>query len=203
MSATQSDSRREYVRKLKELDLNDPEFENKFNNINKTYNSNSEVSTTRSDHRAYAQHHLVDDFMLSPFRSLSRMHNNLYKMMNINNFFNDFNDFINDDEFNEAKLDKLDINTYDDASVSENSVKKDKDKPQSYYKYVSSMTTYDNNGVRKAKSIARTEKYDGKEKKVKQVSKFQDGDKYVEEYLNPDGTTRRIEKKIDSTKMLE
>ena len=58
-------------------------------------------------------------------------------------------------------------------------------------------------GVRKAKSISRTEKYDGKEKKIKQVSKFQDGDKYVEEYLNPDGTTRRIEKKIDNNRMIE
>ena len=35
-----------------------------------------------------------------------------------------------------------------------------------YYKYVSSMTTYDNNGIRKAKSISRTEKFDGKNKTV-------------------------------------
>ncbi len=49
--------------------------------------------------------------------------------MNMNNFFNDHNDFISNDEFNdefnEDKLDKLDVNTYDDASISEKSVKKD------------------------------------------------------------------------------
>lgn len=141
----------------------------------------------------------MDDFIISPFRSLSRMHNNLYKMMNINNFFDDKDLFFDKDEFNENKLDKLDVNTYDDRTDRTDRKKN----PQSYYKYVSSMTTYDNNGVRKAKSISRTEKYDGKEKKIKQVSKFQDGDKYVEEYLNPDGTTRRIEKKIDNNRMIE
>ena len=98
MSNTQNDLRRKYVKELKELNLDDPEFDLKFGKINESFNS----SQTRS-----------------------------------------------------------------------------------------------NNGIRKAKSISRTEKYDGKQKSVKQVSKFQDGDKYVEEYLNPDGTTHRIEKKIE------
>lgn len=200
MSATQNESKRDYVRKLQELDINASDFDNKFDEINQQFNRNLEVSHKSYGRRVYANdYNSIDDFIISPFRSLSRMHNNLYKMMNINNFFDDKDLFFDKDEFNENKLDKLDVNTYDDRTD-----RKDKEEnPKSYYKYVSSMTTYDNNGVRKAKSISRTEKYDGKEKKIKQVSKFQDGDKYVEEYLNPDGTTRRIEKKIDNNRMIE
>lgn len=60
--------------------------------------------------------------------------------MNINNFFDDKDLFFDKDEFNENKLDKLDVNTYDNRTDRE-------ENPKSYYKYVSSMTTYDNNGV--------------------------------------------------------
>ena len=93
--------------------------------------------------RVYANdYNPIDDFIISPFRSLSRMHNNLYKMMNINNFFDNKDLFFDKDEFNENKLDKLDVNTYDDRTD-----RKDREEnPKSYYKYVSSMTTYDNNG---------------------------------------------------------
>jgi len=200
MSATQNGSRRDYVKKLQELDINASDFDNKFDEINQQFNRNSEVSHKSYGHRVNANDYKpMDDFIISPFRSLSRMHNNLYKMMNINNFFDDKNLFFDKDEFNENKLDKLDVNTYDDRTDRINK----EEKPQSYYKYVSSMTTYDNNGIRKAKSISRTEKYDGKEKKIKQVSKFQDGDKYVEEYLNPDGTIKRVEKKLDNHRMIE
>lgn len=199
MSATQNESRREYVRKLQQLDVNASDFEEKFNQIHNAYlPSDSVVPRVRHGHRANARYHdnynNFNDFFASPFRSLSRMHNHLYKMMNINNFFNDDEIFLKSDEFNIDKLDNLDVATdKTDNNKSNNG----------YYKYVSSMTTYDNNGIRKAKSISRTEKYDGKHKSVKQVSKFQDGDKYIEEHLNPDGTTRRIEKKIDNQKMIE
>jgi hypothetical protein len=54
MTSTPNDSRHEYVRKLKELNLNDSDFENKFNNINKTFNSNSEGSLSRSVQSVYA-----------------------------------------------------------------------------------------------------------------------------------------------------
>ena len=48
MSNTQNDSRREYVRQLRELKLDDPEFETKFNIINQFYNE----SHSDSEHRA-------------------------------------------------------------------------------------------------------------------------------------------------------
>jgi hypothetical protein len=210
MSNTQNDSRREYVRKLKDLSLDDPEFDTKFNQINKSF----DISRSSSNHRdnvdnLHSRHNHMRDlslpFDLNPFRSLSRVHNHLYNMMNkrfiqdINDDSRDDNIFYNKGEFDEKKLDNLDLNTYQNTDNNTNNLYK---KPN-YYKYVSSMTTYDNNGIRKAKSISRTEKYDGQHKTVKQVSKFQDGDKYIEEYLNPDGTTRRIEKKINNTNMIE
>ena len=237
MSDTQNDSRREYVKQLKELNLDDPEFEIKFNQINKSFNSshtdskhrdNIDMQTktqsqsqsqshSQSEHRKHSHHHNINDpfnmldvfnmnpFHLNPFNSLSRIHNNLYRMMNSKMLNSDFDSDEDDDiffkkgEFDEKKLDDLDVNTYNETATKSNTnIKQNINEPQKYYKYVSSMTTYDNNGVRKAKSISRTEKYDGKHKSVKQVSKFQDGDKYVEEYLNPDGTTKRIEKKIEN-----
>jgi hypothetical protein len=165
---------------------------------------------------------MLNLFTINPFNSLSRIHNNLYRLMNTKflkthidiDSDSDLDDdiFFRKGEFDERKLDELDVNTYNEPkpeTKTEQPIKTriDVDKhephephePHKYYKYVSSMTTYDNNGVRKAKSISRTEKYDGKHKSVKQVSKFQDGDKYVEEHLNPDGTTKRIEKKINTT----
>lgn len=261
MSNTQNDLRREYVKKLKELNLDDPDFDVKFGQINESLNPSQSRSNNRdnvdnleeqkyqsprqghghqqrqrqqhnrhNDHQYYNPMNIVtsfDRFFDNPFNSLSRVHNRLYNMMNkhftdnltlydkdkdkdkdkdndndnVNENDSDKDNdelFFNKGEFDEKKLDNLDVNTYQNTDKSSNSPK------PNYYKYISSMTTYDNNGIRKAKSISRTEKYDGKHKSVKQVSKFQDGDKYVEEHLNPDGTTRRIEKKIDNdTRMIQ
>lgn len=272
MSYTQNETRREYVKQLKDLNLDDPEFDIKFNQINQSFNTSQSESMQRdnndmqkqtntqinydekknididkklkqksTNHNPFNMLEVLDGsdfFDVNPFHSLSRIHNNLYRMMNyrtnhrsshrsnhgknhVTNYrmFDSSRDldpnndlFFEKGEFDEKKLDNLDINTYNETdmkSYTNNDLNDLNDlntqninEPQKYYKYVSSMTTYDNNGVRKAKSISRTEKYDGKNKSVKQVSKFQDGDTYVEEYLNPDGTTRRIEKKIKNN-MLE
>jgi hypothetical protein len=40
-----------------------------------------------------------------------------------------------------------------------------------------------------------------KDKRITQISKYQDGNKYVEEYLNPDGTIKRIEKTISDNQL--
>lgn len=154
---TQNVSKRDYVAKLKELDLDDPNFDEKFNHINNSYSSK-----THLEHRVP-----YNDLFGDPFRELTQIHNTINNMMN--RFKN-----------------KFDINNENEQG-----------KERSYYKYVSSMTTYDNNGVRKAKSISRSEKYDGKTKKVTQVSRYQDGDKYVEEYLQPDGSVKKIEKTVN------
>lgn len=220
-STPQNDLRREYVKKIKNLDLSDPDFENKFNQINHDYNSshsqsNHRVNVDKQVSRIYCDDY-SDYFSFDPFGSLSRIHNRLYKLMKFKPFFfdNDIetetksqynnNDdiFFKSGEFDEKKLDNLNVNTQTNTQNTETQHNTKPQNKHSYYKYVSSMTTYDNNGIRKAKSISRTEKYDGKNKHVKQISKFQDGDKYVEERLNPDGTTSRIEKKIDNNYMLE
>lgn len=48
MSATQNESKRDYVRKLEELDINASDFDNKFDEINQQFNRNLEVS-----HKSY------------------------------------------------------------------------------------------------------------------------------------------------------
>lgn len=223
MSNTQYDSKREYVRKIKDLNLDDPEFDKKFSQINKSFRSMRSRSfhrdnidnLEREDSHNIFERDLFTPFDLNPFRSLSHVHNNIYNIMNkrfLRDIKYDDNDnlFFSNGEFDENKLDELDLNTQQNTtnqSIHDDTDKntysdKEYNRPK-YYKYVSSMTTYDTNGTRKAKSISRTEKFDGKNKTVKQVSKFQDGDKYVEEYLNPDGTTRRIEKKINNNYILD
>lgn len=195
--STYNVSNRDYVAKLKELDLDDPNFEEKFNQINKSYSSktHSYSSKTHLEHHDILRHRIDPfySFFGNPFRELTQMHDTINNMMNK---FKNQNIFIKDGEFDEDKLDKLNLNTeINTDNITDNNT--DKKQERSYYKYVSSMTTYDNNGIRKAKSISRSEKYDGKNKKVTQVSRYQDGDKYVEEYLQPDGSIKKIEKTVN------
>jgi len=193
MSTQRDVTKRDYVAKLKQLDLDDPNFEEKFNQINRSY-----LPKTHSEHHNFKLNRSdpFSHFFGNPFRELSHIHDRINKMMynNFKNFYDD-NLFIKDGEFDENKLDKLDVNTEQNTEQNNNG--------RSYYKYVSSMTTYDNDGNRKSKSISRSEKYDGKNKKVTQVSRYQDGNKYVEEYLQPDGTIKKIEKTVNNMNSLE
>jgi hypothetical protein len=199
--------KRDYVAKIKELDLDDPNFENKFNQINRSY-----LSNTHYEHRNKIKPYY--SIFGNHFRELSNIHDRINKMMysNFNDFYNndfdnnlfDNNLFIKDGEFDTNKLDELNINTEQDINTEHNTnteqnTNTDHNKQnKSYYKYVSSMTTYDLDGNRKSKSISRSEKYDGKNKKITQISKIQDGNKYIEEYLQPDGTIKRVEKTINN-----
>jgi len=206
MSTSQNDRKRDYVNKLRELDPNDPEFDIKFNHLEQAYKSTNSLKSNHRDRVRYSNpfHEIVNNFMFrSPFddfyNPLSRMHDRINNMMY--STFDRHNMFLEDDEFDEGKLDDLvisdapPVNTEREELNNQQQLNNHQD--NTYYKYVSSMTTYDNNGVRKAKSISRTEKYNGKDRKVTQVSRFQDGNKYVEEFLNPDGTVKRIEKTVD------
>jgi len=180
MSEQKYYTKKDYVAKLKELELDDPNFEEKFNKINRSY-----FSKTHQEHDILRlnMNDTFSQFFRNPFKELTRVSDKINKIM-----YND-NLFIKNGEFDENKLDSVGVNTEQDR------------KGRSYYKYASSMTSYGNDGIRKSKSISRSETYDGKNKKVTQISRYQDGNKYVEEYLRPDGTIKKIEKRLNGNSL--
>lgn len=165
-NAIQPDINRTFVSKVKKLDPSDPDFSEKFENVYKDYEQNRSISIRAN---AGIKQDLTKYKFESPFGSgIEDFCSNPLI------FFSNLHDRINNITTQFPKL---------------------TDK-ESYYKHVSSFTTFNDKGEKHAKSISRIEKNNGKHKKISQVTKIQDGDKYIEEHLNPDGTTRRIQKII-------
>jgi hypothetical protein len=188
--ATQRDLDRHFVRKMKELDTQDADFSSKFDDIYNDYHTKRSVNARDNAGEKYSLQkytltNLFDspfDFIFkSPLLSFSRLHDQ------INNFMTETR---SDTKFDNTTLTKKPENLGE--------------KEKSYYKYVSSFTTFDNTGKRQAKSISRVEKSDGTNRRITQITKTQDGNKYIEEHLNPNGTTKRIEKTLtDKQELLE
>ena len=168
--ATQHDIKRTFVSKIKNLDPSDPEFSVKFDEIYNNYQQINSISERDNAGKKnlvrYTFDSGIDDFF-----------NNFYNNRLMS--FSKLHDKIN----NTIKQTKFD-NLHDDDNMN------------SYYKYVSSFTTFDDKGQRQAKSISRVEKTKNNKKTVSQITKIQNGDVYIEEHLNPDGTTKKIEKKL-------
>jgi hypothetical protein len=186
-NATQPDINRTFVSKIKDLDPSDSEFSSRFEDIYKDYETSRSISRRAN---AGIKHELekykfesafesvFDNFFINPLMSFSNLHDRINNMITQST----------------TQIGNFDSNTFTTKTDKPKTVDK-----ESYYKYVSSFTTFNDKGERHSKSISRVEKNNGKHKKISQITKIQDGDKYIEEHLNPDGTTKRIEKTLSQS----
>ena len=181
-SASHDELKRAYLQRLKEVNENDPNFENKLDRLSRAY----KYLVRRLD--SGERGNKVEEVKPITLKSLFE---NSFENSFGNSFLDSF--FKVPSPFKSTGFDSFN-KSFDDLETSESS-----EIPLSYYKYNTNFTSYDNNGLKQSKSVSRIEKIRDNNRYVSQVTRTQDGNKIVEEKLNPDGTITRTEKTFNQS----
>ena len=123
---------------------------------------------------------LFRPYTLTPFFDRNSFFNTHEMFRNINNTWDRINNAFSDLEKNFPE---------DETDTNENN---------SYVKYMSSMTSYDNNGQRKSKSISGVEKFKDGKRTVHKKMTTQDKNGTTIEEIYPDGTKKVTTKTNDN-----
>ena len=181
--ASAIDVKKAFVQKLKQLDENDPDFENKLETLQTDYLNRQKTSTQTERNGVQSEHDVFSNTFLenffSPHTSLLEDYSPFHSFRRINNAIDSMM------QRSRSMFDKQPtlFNTHNDGS---------------YYKYNSSFTTFNDKGEREEKTLSRVEKVRGNQRYVSQVSRTQQGNKIIEERINPDGTVTKTEKLLNS-----
>lgn len=172
-SASHDELKRAYLQRLKEVNENDPNFENKLDRLSHAYK-----------------------YLLRRLNSGGRGNRLEVKPVTLKSLFNDpfGSSFL--DNFFKTSITPMNLHSFDSFDKSFEDLESS-NTPLSYYKYNTNFTSYDNNGLKQSKSVSRIEKIRDNNRYISQVTRTQDGNKIIEEKLNPDGTITRTEKTLN------
>jgi hypothetical protein len=170
-NASLSDVKRAYYLKIKGLDESNDNFKESFDEYTDAYNKLVTSRTSNKTDTGYLHRESIipfssffadpfanSFFSMRPYNAFSHLHNRVSALMD--HFHNDTSHSLDTD------IDK-DL----EAAVEEPTTD-----PNSYCKYVSSYTTY-NNGKKFSKTTSRVERVKDGKKRVSHITKTQDGDK--------------------------
>ena len=178
------DVKKAFVQKLKQLDENDLDFENKLESLQTDYLNRQTTSIQNKRNGVQSEHDVFSNTFLENFfsprtSSLKEYDYPIHSFRRLNNAIDDMM------QHSRSMFDKQPTlyNTHGDGS---------------YYKYNSSFTTFNDKGEREEKTLSRVEKVRGNQRYVSQVSRTQQGNKIIEERINQDGTVTKTEKLLNS-----
>jgi DnaJ-class molecular chaperone len=191
-TASKDELKKAYLQRLKELNENDSNFDNKLDRLSQAYK--------------YLTRKL--DLEVKPITLNSLFNKNLFRTPFMRNNFDTFNTSNTSNTFNTLNTSNTfntsnTLNTFNTSNTSNipnaSNTFNTSNTPLSYFKYNTNFTSYDNNGVKQSKSASRIEKIIDNNRYVSQVTRTQDGNKIIEEKLNPDGTVTRTEKTLNKS----
>jgi hypothetical protein len=207
-NASLSDIKRAYHMRIKELDPMNEKFQGQFDSYTTAYNklvetiSNNRTAGYRhtdviipfdSFYDPFGELTLPSLFSYRPYDMFSRLHDSVDRVMGLLSSKR-HRKYDNDFKFREREYDRPYRDVDDDEEKPD--LIENTDKPDSYCKYVSSVSSYDN-GKRYSKTTTRVERVKDGKRTVSHVRKIQDGDKVIIERGEP---TAAIEQKENGQK---